>query len=147
MRKILSAALAMFAVASASTAIAADKQWHVTGVINDGLATVFTCTNRSTMAQSVTVTVYNKAGGVDASGTIGSIAPQATVNFGSNAVVSFGGGIDFNLGVSTPLHSGSAVVSAPAKVYCTAFVIDPTNPVPTTTFTLPMFKSATQKGQ
>lgn len=64
MRTVLrSTALVLFVLGIASQAAAADKEWHATGVINNGTATVFTCTNGSTVPANVTVTIYRKDGG------------------------------------------------------------------------------------
>ena len=74
MRTVLSsAALLLVVLGVASQASAGDKVWHVPGVINNGLATMISCTNGGSAAASVTVDAFNQTG--SASGTGNSSIP------------------------------------------------------------------------
>lgn len=145
MRTVLrSIALVLLALGFASQAAAGDKIWSVPGVINNGLATVFTCTNGTSAAANVKVEVFTKAGVLDATGNI-SAAAGATVNLATQTAAALPGGVDVNLATST-MHSGSARITVPSGVYCDAWLIDPGVTPPTSMRTLPVIKKTNQKG-
>lgn len=138
------AALVLLVLGAASQAPAADKIWSVSGVVNDGLATVFTCTNGGTAAATMKVDVFRKDGTSDATGTV-SVAPGATKSIGTKNVFALPGGVDLELG-DTIIHGGSARITVPSGVFCTAFIVDPVSNPPATLSTLNIFKKTTQKG-
>ncbi len=138
------AALVLLVSGAASQASAADKIWSVSGVVNNGLATVFTCTNGGTAAANMKVDVFRKDATFDATGTV-SIAPGATKSIGTKTVAALPGGIDLDLGANI-IHGGSARITAPSGVFCTALIIDPSGTPPVTFSTLNIFKKTTQKG-
>lgn len=145
MRTVLrTAALLLLASGVASQAYAGDKVWSVTGVVNDGLATLFTCTNGTSAMATVKVEIFNSAGASDSSG-MPNVAPNATVTLGTKFVNALPGAV-VPLGTSTPLHSGSARITAPSGVFCTAWVVDPVGNPPASMKTLPVFKKTNQKG-
>ena len=146
MRTVLRAAvLALLVLGVASRASAADKVWSVPGVMNDGLATVFSCTNGGTSAANVKVELFAADGTANASATV-NVASGATADFATQNVAAFPfGSIEANLSSST-MHSGSARITAPSGVYCTAGLFDQTNNPPTSMRALPVIKKTTQKG-
>lgn len=130
-------------IGAASQASAADKIWSVPGVINNGVATVFSCTNGGTAPASVTVSLFNSNGSAGPTGTA-TIAVNATADFGTATVAALGT-LDVNLGAGTMLSS-SARISAPSGVYCTAYVIDRASDPPAVAWSLKVVKKTTQKG-
>ena len=64
-----STALVVLALGIASQASAGDKVWSVPGVINNGLATVISCSNGGSVAATVTVDIFTQNGGGDVTGT------------------------------------------------------------------------------
>jgi hypothetical protein len=122
--------------------------FSVPGVIRTGgLATFFCCTNFEAANVTIGVEIFGPAGGApanDAAATSLSVAPGATVMFGTSAAA--GIFIDSNLG-SPGLSKGSARVLATSKrLACTAFVADPGNDPPMTAWQLNILARTKQKG-
>ncbi len=122
--------------------------YSVPGVIRaGGLATFFSCTSTDTASMQVGVEVFGPAGGApinDPVATSLSVAPGATVTFGSAAVgISISSDLAFG-GVS----KGSArILATSRKLACTAFVADQGNAPPTSSWQLTIIKKTKQKGE
>jgi len=140
-----STALALLVLGLASQASAGDKIWSVSGVVNNGLATVFSCTNATTAPVTVKVDVFLPNGTLDVTGSVNNVASNATVDLATKNVLSMVGGIELDMVAST-MHSGSARIIVPSGVFCTAYVVDPVNNPPTSMKTLPVIKKTNQKG-
>ncbi len=142
-----SVALALLVLGVASQASAGDKVWSVAGIINNGLATVFSCTNGTTAAATVNVEVFNKVGTADSSAS-GSVPVGATVSFVTGPVAALGapdGILTIDIGSST-IRGGSARITAPSGVFCSAYVTTPFGDPPTTGWSLKVVKKTNQEG-
>ncbi|HLX88665.1 MAG TPA: hypothetical protein VKR22_09465 [Acidimicrobiales bacterium] len=119
------------------------KFWSVPGVINTGtMATVFSCTNGGSTPASVTVSIFNKDGTVGPTGTH-TIAVRATLNFLTQSTAA----ITADIVVPAPLEaSGSAQISAPAGVYCAAYITGAASDPPAVMVSLPVIAGIKQKG-
>jgi hypothetical protein len=120
--------------------------WTVPGVINNGLTTVFLCTNASSSTITVGVEVFGDAGtsNNDPAVTAIAIAPSVTRIFITKPILSF----DYNaaLGVGI-VHHGSARILATGKgVICTALLATSAGTTPTTLGNLTIVKKTKQKG-
>jgi hypothetical protein len=130
--------------------VAGKKTLHVYSVPSivaiGGLDTFFGCTSTDPAAIQVGVELFGPGGGGpanDAVATSLSVAPGATVLFGTSAAV--GISIDSNLGGF--FSKGSArILATSKKLTCTAFVADSGNAPPTTSWQLTIDKKLTQKG-
>jgi hypothetical protein len=100
--------------------------YSVPGIVNgNNLGTYFSCTSTGTVLMWVAVELFQDAAGAplnDASGTALSVAPGATVTFGTS--LAFRLGLDENLG-APEIANGSARILATSKaLVCTAFVAE-----------------------
>ena len=119
--------------------------YSVPGVIADGgLGAYFSCTSTDTVTMQVGVELFFGFGGApsnDAAATSLSVAPGATVTFGTGAAA--GILIDSNLG---GFGTRSArILATSKKLACTAFLADPGNAPPTSMVQLTIIKKTTQK--
>ena len=122
--------------------------YSVPGVVNNGiLATVFICTSTDTATMQVGVEVFGDFGGApanDATATSLSVAPGATVNFRTGALVWLGG--NSSSLIPGPVESGSArILATSKKLTCTAFLADPSNAPPTSMVYLTIIAKLKQK--
>lgn len=139
-------ALALLA-SSLSPALAGTNVWAVPGIINNGLATVLSCTNGDAVPASVTATIFTRAGVQNATATAPSIAAGATVNFATQPVAVLGIPDSLNINLATSVtRGGSAKITAPSKVYCSAYIADPVGDPPTVGWQLNIVKKTSQKG-
>ena len=120
--------------------------YSVPGIIRSGsLGTYFSCTSTDTATMQVGVEVFGPAGGAplnDAVATSLSVAPGATVMFGSSAA---GILIDTDPGIP-PMSKGSArILATSKKLVCTAFVADRGNDPPQTSWQLTIIAKLKQK--
>ena len=120
--------------------------YSVPGVIRSGsLGTFFSCTSTETATMQVGVEVFGPAGGApanDAVATSLSVAPGATVTFGSSAVEI---SISSDLGMPSMSKGSARILSTSKKLVCTAFVADRFNSPPQTSWQLTIIKKTTQK--
>ena len=119
--------------------------YSVPGVIaGGGLGTYFSCTSTDTATMQVGVEVFGSAGGApfnDAAATSLSVAPGATVTFGTGAAA--GISISSNLGGS--FSSSARILATSRKLACTAFVADRGNAPPTSAWQLTIIAKLKQK--
>jgi hypothetical protein len=158
--RALSVALGLF-VASAAASVQAQidsdppllsgqKSYHlysVAAVLNNGMASVFGCTNMSSDAIIVGVEAFGPAGGValnDASATSVTLSSGGTVLFTTQDLAQFTNEINLALGA---IHGGSARILSTSRsgLVCTAFLAAPSNPASSMT-TLSIVKKTKQKG-
>ena len=104
-----------------------------TGILDNNLETYFACTNGATTPSFVTVSLFNEDGTAGPTASL-TIPVQGTGTFTTAA--SLGVFSDINLGAGT-MSSGSARISAPPEVYCTAYVGGQGDP-PSPTWSLPV---------
>ncbi len=122
--------------------------YSVPGVINTGaLATFFSCTNVDSASATVGVEVFGPAGGAsinNAATTAISVAPGATVIFGtSNAL---GISVDANLNVGFVSKGSARILATSTKLLCTAFLADPGSAPPISMVSLTIVGKTKQKG-
>jgi len=134
---------AVVLVCLASQASAGDKVWSVPGVINNLLASGFSCTNGGTAAATVTVALFDATGAASGTG-MASIAVNGTVNFVTKPITALPGAT--LVGSNPTLMPGSATITAPSGVFCTAFVSDPGSDPPTVMRSLPVIAKNKQRG-
>ena len=120
--------------------------YSVPGVMRGaGLETYFTCTSTDTTTMQVGVELFCSAGGGpvnDAVATSLSVAPGATVRFGTGASV----GISIDSGLGGGCTKGSArILATSKKLACTVFVADAGNAPPTSMVQLTIIKKTIQK--
>jgi len=120
--------------------------YSVPGVIRfNGVSTFFSCTSTDSAATQVGVELFGPAGGApgnDAAATSLSVAPGATVIFGTGAAA--GISIDSNLGGL--FSKGSArILATSKKLACTAFLADDGNAPPTSMAQLTIIAKTKQK--
>jgi hypothetical protein len=120
--------------------------YSVPGVIANGaLDTYFSCTSTDTATMQVGIELFGPAGGSpgnDAAATSLSVAPGATVIFGTGAAA----GISISSNLGGFMSKGSArILATSKKLACTAFVADPGNAPPTSGWQLTIIKKTTQK--
>ncbi len=122
--------------------------YSVPGVIRAiGLATFFSCTSTDTATMQVGVEVFLSGGGApanDAVATSLSVAPGATVTFGS---VAAGISISSDLAVGSISKGSARILATSRKLACTAFVADQGNAPPTSSWQLTIIKKTKQKGE
>jgi len=121
--------------------------YSVPGIIRSGsLGSFFSCTSTDTATMQVGVEVFGPAGGApinDAAATSLSVAPGATVMFGSSAV---GILIDSDAGIPSMSKGSARILSTSKKLACTAFVADTGNDPPTSAWQLNIIAKVKQKG-
>lgn len=94
--------------------------YSVPGVINDGLATVFSCTSVDPATITVGVDVFDQDGSLSATGSA-TVAPGKSANFGTKGVGSLPALTNLFAG---DVRGGSArILATSKKVLCTAFVL------------------------
>ena len=121
--------------------------YSVPGVIRTGsLATFFSCTSTDTATMQAGVEVFGAPGGApanDAAATSLTVAPGATVMFGTSAAA--GILIDSNLGSGSMSKGSARVLATSKKLVCTAFVADDGNDPPTSMVQLTIIAKLKQK--
>ena len=120
--------------------------YSVPGVIASGfLGTFFSCTSTDTATMQVGVELFGPPGGApfnDAVATSLSVAPGATVIFGTSSAV----GISISSSLGGSFSKGSArILATSKKLACTAFVADRVDDPPQTSWQLTIIKKTTQK--
>jgi len=120
--------------------------YSVPGVIAFGsLGTFFSCTSTDTATMQVGVELFGPPGGApfnDAVATSLSVAPGATVIFGTSSAV----GISISSSLGGSFSKGSArILATSKKLACTAFVADRVDDPPQTSWQLTIIKKTTQK--
>lgn len=122
--------------------------YSVPGLIDSGgLGTFFSCTSTDVAAMQVGVEVFAAPGGApvnDAVATSLTVAPGATVIFGTSAAV--GILIYSNLGVGVLSQGSARILATSRKLICTAYIADLSNAPPTSSWHLNVIKKKTQKG-
>ena len=108
--------------------------YSVPGVISGagGLATFFSCTSTDTAPMQVGVELFFAPGGApanDAAATSLTVAPGATVTFGTSAAV--GILVDSSLGGGGLGNGSGRILATSKKLACTTFVADAGNAPPT----------------
>lgn len=121
--------------------------YSVPGVIGGGsLGTYFSCTSTDTTTMQVGVELFGPAGGApgnDAVATSLSVAPGATVIFGTGAAVGISISSDLLGGF---ISKGSArILATSKKVACTVFIADRGNDPPTSMAQLTIIAKLKQK--
>jgi hypothetical protein len=115
-------------------------------VASTGLGTFFGCTSTDAATMQVGVELFGGPGGApfnDAVATSLSVAPGATVIFGTGAAV----GISISSNVGGFFSKGSArILATSRKVVCTAWVADTGNAPPTSSWQLNIVAKTKQKG-
>ena len=116
--------------------------YSVPGVIANGaLESFFSCTSTDSTAMQVGVELFGPPGGGpfnDAAATSLSVAPGATVIFGTSAAVSTNLGGGFSKG-------SARILATSKKLVCTAFLADPSNAPPTSMAQLTIIAKLKQK--
>ena len=122
--------------------------YSVPGVIRTGgIATFFSCTSMDTATMQVGVETFGAPGGApsnDAAATSLSVAPGATVIFGTSAAV--GISISSNLASGSMSKGSARILATSKKLACTAFVADTGNDPPTSAWQLNIIAKVKQKG-
>jgi hypothetical protein len=147
---IATPALAGIADSPLPVLVAGKKTIHVysvPGVIDNGLGmgTFFACTSTDTAPMQVGIDVFGSFGGGpcnDAVGTSVTVAPGATVTFGTRTTVWIG-----VVDVGHCLNGSARILATSRKLACTAYVADAANAPPTTSWQLTIIKKTTQKGE
>jgi hypothetical protein len=122
--------------------------FSIPGIINNGFATAFECTNATENNVTVGVEVFATAGGPAVNNallTAATLTPGATVTYVTQDTAAMA--LEVNLVVGL-IHGGSARILADVRsgVLCSAFLVDPyTYPVATTT-SLSVVAKTKQKG-
>lgn len=118
----------------------------VPGYVDMGfLAAFLTCTNLDAVAVTVGVEVFGASGGAAVNNPVAtslSVAPGATVTFGSAAV---GISIDSDLAAGFVSKGSARVLATSKKLTCTAFVADTRNAPPTSAWQLTIIAKTKQK--
>lgn len=119
--------------------------YSVSGVMHQGTpGTFFTCTSTDTVPMKVGVEVFDFVGNFtnDVAATSLSVAPGATVMFGTSAAV----GIVIDSNVGGLIGNGSArILATSKKLVCNAFVADTGNAPPTSMMYLTIIAKTKQK--
>ena len=140
MRLFLALCAVVFAAGIVS---AADKLWSVPGIVNTtGLATVISCTNGDGIASTVEVTVIDVNAGACGLGNA-SIAPGESHSFATQGVAFLSG--ETNLSACT-INGGWGQIIGGRDVFCTAYVVDPSNNPPSAGWQLNIVSKARQRG-
>jgi hypothetical protein len=150
-------ALAMMVFSSVSYAQVYGKppaplKYHlftIPGVVNNGLATIITCTNATALTAVLGIEVFATAGGAAINNALASalsVGPGATVLFSTELTAGFQQ--DANLAIGL-LHKGSARVlsSLRSGIICSAFLSETTQLPPKTMVNLTIVRKTVQKGQ
>jgi hypothetical protein len=122
--------------------------YSVPGVIDHvgGLVTLFSCTSTDTATMQVGVETFNFFGGGptnDAVTTSLSVAPGATVTFGTGTAVGFN--ISSDLAAGSFSKGSARILATSKKLACTAFIADALNSPPTSMTYLTIIKGIKQK--
>ena len=154
MKKILTGlglgAALLFASTPANAVTGLSWTYSVPGVINNGtIATFIACTNGNTTSVTVGVEIYQADGTLlnTASTTAISVGPNATVLFGTTASNPATLAIDANLAPGAVTKGSAHIVTSGTKIFCSAFLADPTGNPPVAMTTLSIIKKASQRGQ
>src|SRR5437667_9767894 len=119
--------------------------YSVPGVIaGGGLETYFSCTSTDTATMQVGVELFFASGGApanDAAATSLSVAPGATVIFGTGAAA----GISISSNLGGGFSASARILATSKKLACTAFVADPANDPPTSMAQLTIIAKLKQK--
>ena len=120
--------------------------YSVPGVIaGGGLGTYFSCTSTDTATMQIGVELFGPAGGApgnDAAATSLSVAPGATVMFGTGTAA----GLSISSNLGDGFSNGSArILATSKKLVCTAFLADPGNAPPTSMAQLTIIAKLKQK--
>lgn len=114
-------------------------------IASSGLETFFGCTSTDTATMQVGVELFAGPGGApanDVAATSLSVAPGATVTFGTGAAV----GISISSDLGGFFSKGSArVLATSKKLVCTAWVADAGNAPPTSSWQLTVIAKLKQK--
>ncbi len=118
------------------------------GVVNDGLGTVFICTNKSTATVQLGVQVFDNTGAQSGITASVSAAPGQTVSIATQGVMT-AFVLDANTG-SGGVRQGAARILTNGKAtsfICSAYVADTRNDPPTSIASVPLFQAGKQKGE
>ena len=121
--------------------------YSVPGVMNDfstTLATFFSCTSTSSSSETVGVELFGAPGGAplnDATMTEQTVAPGATVTFGTTAVPY----ASASLGNPVMARGSARILSTSKSLICTAFIADSAHSTPTTMTSLTIVAKTKQK--
>jgi hypothetical protein len=120
--------------------------YSVPGILAGGsLGTFFSCTSTDTATMQVGVELFASPGGApanDAAATSLSVAPGATVIFGTGAAA----GISINSSLGGGFSKGSArILATSKKLACTVFIADRGNDPPTSMAALTIIAKLKQK--
>jgi hypothetical protein len=120
--------------------------WSVPGVMStsSGLGTYIACSNGGALTQAIGVEVYGPAGALVADDSI-SVAPNATVLFGT--VAALGLPVDVNLATGTVTKGHARIYGSSRGVLCSAFLADATAAIPASTVNLSVVKKTSQRGE
>ncbi len=122
--------------------------YSVPGVVNNGLATVFACTNAGDVSVTVGVEVFGPAGGASLNNpavTATSLAPGATLMSGTQTLNALS--IDANLGIGLVLKGSARVLATVKKgIICSAFLGDPSGNPPGVLTSLSVVAKTKQRG-
>jgi hypothetical protein len=118
----------------------------VPGVVNyQSLGTVIACTNtKADTTASVTVEIFDNAGGFVGSATAGAVAEQNTVSFSTRGITA----IPTDFTIASPLtlaRSSAKIFSTSKSVMCTAYLADAANTPPTSMASLVVVAGKKQK--
>src|SRR5438093_6523595 len=121
--------------------------YSVPGVIaGGGLGTYFSCTSTDTATMQIGVELFGPAGGApgnDAAATSLSVAPGATVIFGTGAAA--GISISSNLSGGSMSKGSARILATSKKLACTAFLADDGNAPPASMASLTIIAKLKQK--
>jgi hypothetical protein len=130
--------------------LAGQKSYHlftVPGVINNGMATLFSCGNASSESAVVGVEVFGSTGSSlnnPASSAV-AVAPSGTVMFATRGTAGFS--IDVNLGLGVSFKNTARILATTRKgIVCSAFLADPTVYPATSMASLSVVAKTKQKG-
>lgn len=120
--------------------------FSVPGVIDSNLGSFFSCTNLDAVNVTVGVELFGPPGGGpanDASTTSLTVAPGATVTFGTGGAV--GIVIDSGLAAGSFSKGSARILATSKKIACTAYVADRLNDPPTSAWQLTIIAKTKQK--
>lgn len=122
--------------------------WTVPGAKhNSVIETFITCTNANSSNETIGVELYDAVGAFVDSASL-TVAPGATVTFGSGAgSFSFPTDANFNTGLAIVIKGHVRVMSSATKsILCSAYLADTGGPLPTLAVSLTVAKKTKQKG-
>ncbi len=121
--------------------------YSVPGVVHGGgLGTFFSCTSTDTSPMQVGVEVFGFAGGAavnDAAATSLTVAPGATVKFGTGLAAGFT--VNSDLGEGGASNGSARILSTSKKLICTVFIADAASAPPTSMVQLTIIAKLKQK--